>query len=762
MFPQELQATPNWCVWRYETRDGSGKKTKIPYNANTGQHASSTDPSTWATYQQADSVLNKFEQFDGLGFFFAPPFAGVDIDNIEDDIERYKAGDHLDNTVSEFNNALKTYGEVSPSGTGVHFIFKGKIPDGGNRKGNVEMYDNGRFFTMTGNQLSGISEVNEPNTSILASLHARYIGKKQNNNVIELPMVASMVDLTEDEIIARISNSKQRELFSELMQGNWTERYTSQSEADQALANILAFWCGKDFHKMDSIFRESGLMRSKWDAKRGKTTYGESTLMRAINDTKDIYKPSTNEQKQLYDIRINQTHKQEYPARSWTDTGNAQRFIDRYSDYVKYSHDAKEFYVYNGRVWQRDNMGLVWQLIDKMIDTMKYEKLIVDEETDEEKVAKKWQAFIKKTKGTTAKEHIVKELKQYLSFDVNDFDNDKMLLNVSNGYLDLTNGVVHNHDREKLFSKIADTDYTDKMEGAYWYQFLKDIFDNDDELIEFVQRAVGYSLTASAREQKMFILYGNGNNGKSLFINVIAHILGDYSVNMQAESLMQKKFGSNINNDIARLKDARFVTSSEPNEGFVFDEGMVKQMTGDDTITARFLRQENFEFEATFKIWLATNHRPIIRGTDKGIWRRMVVIPFNVEIPAHKVDKDLKSKLLSESPAILDWALEGCLKWQKYGMAFPKAVIKANEDYRNEMDVISAFINECCEVSTNASVNANDLYRNYVSWCDDTGAFDVGKRKFGMEMTKRFDKHKSHGRIKYHGIGIKYSYDIRL
>src|SRR5699024_10404141 len=240
---------------------------------------------------------------------------------------------------------------------------------------------------------------------------------------------------------------------------------------------------------------------------------------------------------------------------------------------------------------------------------------------------------------------IVDELKHRVGVRHDEFDSNDMLLNADNGYVDLSSGELLPHDISKMFSRQASSEYTDKADTPVWDRFLDDIFDSDKDVIKYIQKAVGYSLTGSTKEQVMFVLFGNGRNGKSIFVETISDILGSYARNIRADSLMVRQ-QSGVNNDIAALNGARFVSSSEPNEGFRFDEGLIKQLTGGDKITARFLYGEDFEFHPQFKLWVSTNHKPIIRGTDDGIWRRMVLIPFSVQIPEHKVDKDLKYKLL--------------------------------------------------------------------------------------------------------------------
>ena len=273
----------------------------------------------------------------------------------------------------------------------------------------------------------------------------------------------------------------------------------------------------------------------------------------------------------------------------------------------------------------------------------------------------------------------MKEIRHHVPVVPEQFDADGFKLNVQNGYIDLNDGTLHEHDKSLLMTKISAAEFTDKIECPRWLQFLNEIFDNDQELIRYVQKAIGYSLTASTQEQVMFILYGKGRNGKSVFLEIVAKILGDYAMGIQANSLMARKNSSNGHNeDVARLKGARVVITSEPNENERFDEGLIKQLTGDTRVTASFKGGRVFDYQPTYKIWLATNHKLIVRGTDDGIWRRLPLIPFTVQIPKEKVDKNLIQKLERELPAILNWAVEGCLLWQKEGLEPPESVQKAN------------------------------------------------------------------------------------
>ena len=241
-------------------------------------------------------------------------------------------------------------------------------------------------------------------------------------------------------------------------------------------------------------------------------------------------------------------------------------------------------------------------------------------------------------------------------------------------------------------------DYISGAEFPLWYKFLDEVFLGNKDVIDFIQRAVGYSMTASIDEHCMFILYGQGLNGKTTFVETLSKIFGMYSIGLPPESIMNKKPGNNIPNDIARLKGARRVTVSESKENVTLDEALIKRLTGGDLITARFLNKEFFDFYPIFKMFLYTNKKPNIHGTDIGIWRRIRMIPFDLKITEENKDKDLPKKLEGELPGILNWALEGCRKWQEAGLNTPQKVLDATNTYQLEEDDIGQFIEDHCVI----------------------------------------------------------------
>lgn len=761
--PEELKKLNQWGIFHKEWVEKRKKYTKIPLNPWNGKMGSSTDSSTWSDFNTAMRALEKYNNADGLAFYFANGYVGLDIDHIGDELEKVRLGDRdPENYVMKARKLTKnTYMEVSLSGTGIHCIFKGKIPGNRRRKGDHEMYESGRFFALTGHALNKNPEIKSLNQDEMKKLYNYYLGADKIHPMPNVPTTDFKNDLSIAEIIQKAESSSTGQRFRLFMKGGWEQFYPSQSEADLAFANDLAFWTGRDFQKMDTIFRNSSLIRDKYDEKHGKTTYGIALLNKAINETTSVFNP--NHKKELkYDIHFGKKEKPKVP-RSWDDTGNAERFLDKYGDVVKYSHTDKVWYIFNGSYWEVDKTEEIRKLVDSVVEDMKNEKIVIPadvDEKEEEKLLKSWEKFKKSSRSHNGKDNMLKEVKHHVSCLHGDFDKEDMLINTASGYVDLTSGVLHDHDLKKMFSKETTSEYTDNIDCPEWTKFLNQIFDNDQEMIHFIQKAVGYSLTGSVEEQVMFILLGNGRNGKSVFINTLGEMLGNYGKTMNVSSVMVKQGSSGANSDIARLEGARLVISSEANEGSRLDESLIKQLTGGDKIVARHQYGKEFEFNPKFKLWMATNHKPLIRGTDDGIWRRIILIPFKVQIPLEKVDKKLESKLKRELPGILNWAVQGAIDWQTEGLNPPESVKKAATDYRNEMDVIECFIHDECEVGEDYEVQAGQLFQKYREWAIENNEYNMSKNKFGMEMKKKFEKkRKKFGNVY---VGVRLRSDSRL
>jgi putative DNA primase/helicase len=375
---------------------------------------------------------------------------------------------------------------------------------------------------------------------------------------------------------------------------------------------------------------------------------------------------------------------------------------------------------------------------------------------DEEKALADYLRHVKTSRSSKSKTAMLRECEQHLSLNTSDLDRDGSLLCVTNGIVNTVTGELMDHDRDRLLSKICHAEYSDKVDCPRWKGFLDETFGGDADLIRYVQKAVGYSLTGNTWEHCAFFLYGTGRNGKSTFLDVLSEILGDYAVNIQPETLMVKQAQGGPTSDVARLKGARFVTTVEPNEGARLNEGLIKQLTGGDRVTASRKYENEFEFTPEFKLWMGTNHKPVIRGTDIGIWSRIHLIPFSVQVPTERIDKALKYKLLEEASGILLWAVDGCLAWRREGLRQPAAVADASREYKNEMDVLASFLEEC--TSDGGEAESGELFRAYLAWAKELNEYEMSSTKFGREMGKRYQKRPSHGSNYYYGLSLKDSY----
>jgi putative DNA primase/helicase len=304
---------------------------------------------------------------------------------------------------------------------------------------------------------------------------------------------------------------------------------------------------------------------------------------------------------------------------------------------------------------------------------------------------------------------------------IEQYDQDHWLLNCQNGTLDLRTGALLVPQRDHMQTKILPIEYDIHAAASVWAAFLERIMRSHAEVIPFLQRAIGYSLTGSNREHKFFVLHGSGRNGKSTFVETILAMLGDYAQSSNPETWLRQAGGRGAEPDIARLPGIRFVSTAEIGEGRALDEARVKAIVAGDRITTRQLYQPAFDFAPIAKLWISTNHAPKIRGNDEGMWRRVCLIPFDETIGYDEMDRDLPRKLREELPGILAWAVRGCTEWLKRGLEEPDVVRRRTSEYRTDQDILGQFLSECCIEDPDSRVRAADLYQHYVNWAQQQG-----------------------------------------
>lgn len=335
-----------------------------------------------------------------------------------------------------------------------------------------------------------------------------------------------------------------------------------------------------------------------------------------------------------------------------------------------------------------------------------------------------------------------------------ELDANHWLLNLANGTLELRTGQLRPHRREDLITAIVPIDHDPQATCPTWEKFLKRVLP-DAELREYVQAATGYCLTGDVSEQCLFFLYGKGANGKSTFLNTILSLMGALGHQASPELLVAKR--EMIRDDVAALAGKRFVATIETDEGRALAEALMKTLTGGDKITARFLYKNSFSFEPTFKIWLAANHKPVVRNNDHGVWRRIKLVPFTEHIAPEERDPQLAQKLAAELPGILNWALAGLRIWQTKGLVEPECVRLGTEEYRNESDQLGQFVGECCVVAPTARVRPSQLYQKYTEWCESRREKAKSMIAFGRSLLEGHEvsKYEPMGVLYYRGIGMK-------
>ena len=437
-----------------------------------------------------------------------------------------------------------------------------------------------------------------------------------------------------------------------------------------------------------------------------------------------------------------------------TDVGNAERLVRLHGADFRWVHKWDSFMVFDGTRWARDESRAVERFAKSTLRQMIADAAKLPEDQSDLRNKMIGHAMRSESNGRIVGMVARAKAEAGVAVPTEVFDQHPFLLNVANGCLNLRKGRLGPHDRSHFLTKCSTVRYDPEALCPTWERFLLEVFAGRVDIIDYVQRAVGYSLTGDTSEQCLHLMHGSGSNGKSTFLEVLQALFGDYGIQADFSTFLDGKTNDGPRNDVARLAGARMVRSSEVGEGKRFNESLVKALTGSETIAARFLFSESFEFSPTFKLWFAANHKPVIRGTDHAIWRRVRLLPFDVQFTEEQKDRQLKQKLLAELPGILAWAVAGCLLWQERGLGAPADVQAATEEYRRESDVIGSFLEDSCETGAGLEVAATDLYQAFKRWAKDNGEYELSQTAFGRRLEERgFGTRKS---------GTKYRLGLRL
>jgi putative DNA primase/helicase len=453
-------------------------------------------------------------------------------------------------------------------------------------------------------------------------------------------------------------------------------------------------------------------------------------------------------------------------ARHTTDVGNAQRFAAQHGTNVRYCYAWKSWLVWDGMRWKVDDSGEIERKAKQSARAILTEAANIDNKHEREDVAR-WALTSEKRERLNAMIALAQS-EQPIPIAVECLDAEPWLLNCENGTLDLRTGELRSHEREDFLTKICPLEYPTEagVDPVLWLEFLDTIFDGNAELIGFMQRLLGMSLVGEVFEHLLPIFHGSGSNGKSVLQQAWGGVLGpDYAMAAPDGFLVATKSDKHPT-EVADLFGKRFVYVNETADGGRLSESLVKRLSSSERIRARWLHKDFFEFPPSHTITLSTNHKPIIRGTDAGIWRRLRLVPFAVTIPDDKQDKDLTNKLKAEYPAILRWAVLGCLEWQQNGkdLKAPEEVIAATQEYRAEQDILGGFIEEYCNVGEKEKYQARsaNLYAAWHAYCESRGEkFITNETQFGLLLSndKRFHKDRpssgpNRNKTMYYGISL--------
>lgn len=804
--PLELKQTRRWIGYKIENRDG--RDTKVPYNAINGMKAQSNNPLTWTTFRVALLGLDKYG-FNGIGFMLGEDkttgttFFGVDLDNHElNDGTKPMSVKEFEEFTNRIVHSLNSYAEYSHSGEGVHIICKGTLPEGRRKSQHVEMYDKGRFFTMTGKTILNVPI--QDRTEEVKPIWEEFL-KREEDDIIEVDVtkrtggvyfgdmvrersitVSSSSHLTDSEVLDKMFASANGTALNRLYNGDISAYQDDHSRADMAFCQTLAFWTNNDKDQIDRIFRSSGLMRKKWDSYRGDSTYGDLTIAEAIRRQHDTYTPKTETviartveerpvtngtvniiepttEMVMFDnlgdpiIKAKRVVNKHY---SLDDTGNAERFYDYFGEYFKYNKTDKCFMFWNGKTWVYDTKDYVRKYANKILGVLKAEIKDTEREIEEaskmeepkvpiaelQELLKAQYLNFKRVSNKAGKDAMISEIQSLHNIPVenHELDTQEELLNTDSGVVNLRTGDVKPHDRSYKLSKNTNCKVSFD-EPKVFLKFLKDIFwrNNEEEtqqLIDFVQLALGDSLFARQNKDKLYILYGNGSNGKSTFINMITRIFGDYGTTMNSDLLISKNNSSQSTEfSLSSLTGKRFVSTSETAEGKKMDTVAMKQMLSGEQISVQKKYGSQYNMTPFFSPWMSTNNKPVIRDTDYGTWRRIYLIPFINKFDDSKKDVNMPKKLAAEMPQILGWMIKGAVKVYNlnYQIDKPKCLEEALVEYKTEFDTIQVFLNDMCVVFPGKTISAQTLFEKYKNWARQNEEFLYSESKFRTEITKR-------------------------
>ena len=671
--PGELRTVDQFVCWLEEDRDGN--VTKVPYSVHGGR-ASSTNPKTWAPFDEAVAVSARY---DGIGFVFTEddPFAGIDIDKC-----RNAETGEIEPWAWKIVAALDSYTEVSPSGTGLHVFVKATLPGPNNRKGPLEMYESGRYFTLTGEHLGGMPTEIHERQDVLERLY-RHVFKVENASSTTngyKPRSASL-DVGDEDLLALAKQAKNGKKFSRLWRGDTSDYGGDESRADLALSSLLAFWTDGDTARMDYLFRQSGLYRDKWN----RHDYRERTFNKVLEGRTEFYQPGDK-------ASANGNGSQPKKAAGKPSPPTHDELRDRWIEgNPHHAHGLGEWRRYEDGIWPTVSETSVKAEISNVIETAKPEG-------------------IKPTASNLASVTELTRIKVFVPDERWDADSD--ILVCENGALHISTGELFEHMPGHYATSAVPYKYDPDARPVIWDYFLRNTV---PAAANFLQEFAGYALTTEMAHELAVWLFGPPGSGKSTFIAGLAAMLGHRAGILGLADLERSRF------TLADLPGKTLVVASEQPSSYLASTNTLNAIISGEPIQVERKYRDPFTVIPHAKVCWAMNELPRVADANSGLFRRVKVVAFP-QLAEDERDPKIKHAIEQEGAAILNWALEGLWRLKERGhFEVPTGVEDATKQFRENNDVPALFFDDRCVRGTDSEVAAAKLYREYKYWCEENG-----------------------------------------
>lgn len=720
--PASMRTGKIWVRYKLSKPNRRGKRKKIPYFPTEDRRASVTDPSSWGTLEECAANVGKHGTV-GVGLVLGTDdLVGIDLD----DVRNPETG-VITAEATAFVKRFSSYAEISPSGTGVHVFARGRLPFHGKNDGKGhEIYASRRFIATTGVAIPGYDGDPQERQDEIDQFVAQFFMK--------ITDVRSAVDFEDDDGTYSTSPVTERVSQARRFLNSVDPAIEGKGGDLQTFTTIVNVIRGFD---LDGP--EGHALISEFNAEKCIPPWPPAELQRKIEIARK-------------DGRLPRGCLLR-PRFRMSDTGNAARLAALCGEDLRYCREAGTFLVYERGRWAEKKPDRVLAMTKKVIADIWQD--VAELPTGDVREAVRRHAL--KTESRTARKAMIDLVvaEKGIAIQISAFDRDPFLLNVANGTLNLRTGKLQDFSRDDFLTKQSTVSWDPVSKCPRFIRFLDEIFQGDKDLIGFIKRMIGYILTGDVTEQVLIFFFGTGRNGKTTLVEIILALLGEFGIQAAPEILSLRK-GEVHPTEQADLCGVRLAAAQEVKEGASWDERAVKALTGGDRIRARKMRQDFFEFSPTHKFIVCANHKPVVKGVDEGIWRRIKMVPFKATIPREKCDPKLLEALRAELPGILNWAIEGCLEWQKVGLVPPPEVEAATSRYKAENDVVGRFLDDECEVTSSVREDSAKLYRAFLGWCKDSGEEPPSARAFGERLDERGHKQKKTGGVKYRlGVCMK-------